>query len=236
MFTHYYTEGVILARRPMRDADEVFTFFTKDFGKIEVTGRSIRKNNSKLRMNTDTFSHVEIGFIQGKSYNTLTDATCLSSFKDAKKSLGKTSLFYRISELVLALVYGQEKDERVYFFLLNSFQKVDKETFSKNSLRLFYCFFSLNLLYFLGHRMYIEKCVFCGKPIKKECYFDPKEGGVTCKDCFSESRFGVYLESVDVLRCFFRPDLKKILQQDPKVCMNILESYLSFVPELQKKN
>ncbi len=234
MFTHYRTEGVILRTRQTREADEIFTLYTKDFGKIDVVGRSIRKNSSKLRMNMSLFSHVEIGFIQGKSYHTLTDVILLNDFKNAKEALGKLSLFYRISEIFLVLVYGQEKDEKIFSFLLKSFQEIDKTVFSKNRLKLFFCFFSFNLLYFLGYKMYIEKCVFCGGAVEEDCYFNPKEGGVVCKSCFLKNPVGTYLENVKSLRCFFGNDLRRVFNQNPKTFLNILEHYLAFIPETQK--
>ena len=86
MFTHHRTEGVILSSRKRRAADEIFTLYTRDFGKLDVIGRSIRKSESKLKMKMSLFSLVEIGFIEGKKYNTLTDVSLISRFKNAKKS------------------------------------------------------------------------------------------------------------------------------------------------------
>lgn len=231
MFTQHQTEGIILSTRKRREADEIFTLYTRDFGKIDVIGRSIRKNSSKLKMNMSLFSLVKIGFIEGKSFNTLTDASVVDNFKSARKDLGKLSLFYRISEVVLSLIYEQEKDENIFLLLQESFKKVNEVSFSKNRLKLFYCFFTFNLLYFLGYKMYIEKCAFCGEMILKDCYFNSKEGGVVCKSCFSQRPAGIYLEDVDFLKSFFKNDLEKTFLQDAKIFITILETYLAFIPE-----
>ncbi len=234
MFTHYRTEGVVLRTRQTREADEIFTLYTKEFGKIDVIGRSIRKSRSKLRMNMSLFSYVEIGFIQGKSYNTLTDVVLVSDFGKTKKTLGKLSLFYRISEVLLSLVYGQEKDEKIFLFLLKSFQKIEETNLSREKIELFFCFFSFRLLYFLGYKVYIEKCVFCKEKIDGAGYFNPREGGVVCGDCFGKDPAGIPLEDVKSLQCFFGNDLAEIFNQNPKTFLNILENYLAFIPELKK--
>ncbi len=234
MFTHHRTEGIILRIRQTREADEIFTLYTKEFGRLDVIGRSIRKSRSKLRMNMSLFSYVEIGFIQGKSYNTLTDAFLISDFKRAKRVLGKLSLFYRISEVLLSLVYGQERDEGVFLFLLRSFQKIEETNLSKGKIELFFCFFSFRLLYFLGYKVYIEKCVFCKEEIKGEGYFNSKEGGVVCGSCFRRDPAGIHLKDVKSLQCFFGNDLEQIFNQNPKTFLNILENYLAFVPEVKK--
>jgi DNA repair protein RecO (recombination protein O) len=231
MFTHHRTEGVILSSRKRRDADEVFTLYTSDFGKLDVIGRSIRKSESKLKMNMSLFSLVEIGFIEGKKYNTLTDVFLVSNPKKAKRDLGKLSLLYRISEVVLSLVYEQERDENIFLLLKESFAKIDETSFSKEKLKLFYCFFTFNLLYFLGYKMYIEKCAFCGEVVLKDCYFNAKEGGVVCMDCFLKNPSGIYLENVQLLKCFFENNLEKTFLQDAKLFLAILENYLAFIPE-----
>ncbi len=236
MFTHHRTEGVILSSRKRRDADEIFTLYTRDFGKLDVIGKSIRKSESKLKMNMSLFSLVEIGFIEGKKYNTLTDVSLISGFKEARKDLGKLSLLYRMSEVVLSLVYEQEKDGNIFLLLRESFSKIDRVSFSKDKLKLFYCFFTFNLLYFLGYKMYIEKCAFCGDVVVKDCYFNAKEGGVVCQDCFLKNPSGIYLENVELLKCFFENNLEKTMLQDAKLFLTILENYLKFIPEKSFNN
>jgi len=234
MFTHYYTEGVVLAKKPIRECDEIITIYTRDFGKVDVIGRAIRKNGSKLRMNVSLFSHVKIGFIQGKSYNTLIDASTVSNFKDARKKLGKLSLFYRISEITLSFVCGQEKDENIFFLLLGSFQKIDKFVLSRDGLKLFFCFFSFNLLYFLGYKLYTEKCVLCTHNMDVDGYFSPKEGGIVCKKCFSRDFFdkdAIYLENVNILRNFLNLEEQKEINGDAKFFAKILDNYLEFIPK-----
>ncbi len=231
MFTHYYTEGVILAKRAVKDADEIITVYTRDFGKLDLIGKSIKKNGSKLKMNTSLFSLAEVGFIQGKSCNTLTDARLISNFKNAKKDLGRLSLLYRMSETILSLVHGEEKDENIFLLISQSLRKIDGFKISKNKLKLFYCFFSFNLLYFLGYKLYIEECASCGSKVESSCYFNPREGGVVCKDCFSKEPAGIYLEEVDSLRRFLENDIRSVKEQDSKVFVDILENYLNYIPE-----
>ena len=231
MFTHYRAHGLILSSRKRGEADEVFTLYTREFGMIDVSGRSIRKSSSKLKMGMSLFSLVEIGFIQGKSYNTLTDVIPLYRFKSAHLDLGKLSLFYRISEIVRSLVYGEEGDEELFSFLLEIFKKIDKSSLKKDELKLFYCFFAFNLLYFLGYKVYIEKCVFCGQEVEKSCYFNSKEGGVVCEGCFVKKPSGAYLEDIEFLRCFFEENMDKVFSQDADFINSILEDYLTFIPE-----
>lgn len=209
MFTHYYTEGIILKKKPVRESDEIITLYTRDFGMINVIGRSIRKNSSKLRMSTSLFSQIEVGFIQGKSYNTLTDVRLTSSFKNVKNDIRKTSLFYRISEITISLIRGEERDEDIYLLLQNSFQKIDKIDLFGDSLKVFYYLFCFRLLCLLGHKIDVEKCVFCGEKVEKKCFFDPQRGDVSCRKCLQEIGKDIYLEEA-----WF---LQKILETEKRV-------------------
>ncbi len=234
MFTHHRTDGIVLARKEKGEADEVLTLFTKDFGKVEVVGRSIRKGGSKLRMSMSLFSHVEISFIEGKAYNTLTDARTIQDPKDAKEDLKKLSFLYRISELTLLLLKGPQEEERILSLLLSTIEEVDKKDLSREELKLLFCLFSFRILYFLGYKLYTEKCVFCGSAIEKECIFDPKEGGVACKKCSRSAFSGIRLHKVTLLRDLFSANSAPS-EKDVDTLLHALENYLSFIPEAKGK-
>ena len=74
MATYYRTQGYVIKKTGLREADQLFTIYTEDYGKIDVLGRGIRKITSKLRSGIDLFCFSEIEFVQGKAYKTLTDA------------------------------------------------------------------------------------------------------------------------------------------------------------------
>jgi len=55
MFTHYRTQGFILKKADAGEADRLFTVYTKDFGKLELLARAVRKIKSKLRAGLEIF-------------------------------------------------------------------------------------------------------------------------------------------------------------------------------------
>ncbi len=230
MFTHHYVEGLVVSETAKGESDKIFNIYTREFGKISLLGKSIRKEKSKLKMNLQLFSHVKVGFIEGRVYNTITDVSSVSVFKNAKNHLGKLSLFYRISELMLSFMKGEEKDEKVFTFLLNAFQKINETELSVKELELFYCFFSFQILRLLGYEPRIQSCILCRKGIKKECYFDSKRGGVVCNKCFKKGRIGVYLEDVRVLSFFLNLNIKDF-PQSAKAPVHVVDEFLSFVSE-----
>ena len=57
MFLRYKTQGIIIKRTNLGEFDRLLTVYTKDFGKILIRGKSIRKNQAKLK------GHLELFFI-----------------------------------------------------------------------------------------------------------------------------------------------------------------------------
>ncbi|MBU2635445.1 recombination protein O N-terminal domain-containing protein, partial [Patescibacteria group bacterium] len=55
MTVHYRTQSFILEKTDLREADQVFTIYAKDFGKLKILGKAIRKIKSKLRPGAELF-------------------------------------------------------------------------------------------------------------------------------------------------------------------------------------
>ena len=53
MFFHYRTQCLILKKENQGEADQLFCVFCKNFGKLEILGKSIRKISSKLRQGAE---------------------------------------------------------------------------------------------------------------------------------------------------------------------------------------
>jgi DNA repair protein RecO (recombination protein O) len=106
MFLHYRTLGIFLKKEDWAEADQLFTVYTKDFGKLEILGKAIRKISSKLRSGAEIFYLSEIEFIQGKTHKTLTDAILIEKFENLKNNLNKLKVAYEISQVLDNLVSG----------------------------------------------------------------------------------------------------------------------------------
>ena len=175
MFIHYRTLGLVLKKENRGENDQLFTFYTKDFGKLEILGKAIRKISSKLRSGTDVFYLSEIEFIQGKAQKTLTDAVLVDKFKNLRKDLKRLAVAYKISEVVDDLIKDQEKDEKIWRLVSETFHKLDNLTLLPVNYFLIYYYFLWNLFSVLGYQPEIYKCSFCQKKLEpNKIYFSIK--------------------------------------------------------------
>jgi len=214
MFVHHRTEGLILKKEERGEADLLFTIYTKDFGKLEVLGKAVRKIASKLRPSAEVFYLSEIEFIQGKSQKTLTDAILIDKFSEVKKELKKTRIASKIAEVLDSLIRGQEPDEKIWQLLTETFQKLKTEL----PLIVYYYFF-WNFIVILGYQPELYHCIRCRKKIiAGKNYFLPREGGITCDSCgpaFPDVTSGgkeISPETIKILRIIIKKDWLTLLK------------------------
>lgn len=188
MTVRYRSQCFVFKKKDVREADRSFVVFTKDFGKIEVVGRAIRKIDSKLRAGIDEFYFSEIEFIQGKNFKTLVDAVAI------KKIRGEE--YQKISEAADELIGGQEPDEDVWNLLaevFNSFETI-----------ILYYYFLFNLLAILGYQINLYDCVKCRKKlIPQKNYLILRDGGIICSNCSDDSlkdKISIPPEIIKILR------------------------------------
>ena len=244
MFTHYRTQGIFLKKEDRGEADQLFTIYTKDFGKLEILGKAIRKIKSKLRAGAELFYFSEIEFIQGKAYKTLTDAILIDKFENIRKDLERLGVCYQISKVLDSLVKGQERDEKIWHLLLETFKRLNSPNLKSTIYNLQYYYFLWNLLSLLGFKPELFSCPICREKLLAETfYFMPKEGGVVCWRCLKklspeekERVKEISVDTVKILRIFLSRDWGilpklKIIKEKKKNLKEISELYLAFLKE-----
>ena len=165
MAVHYRTQGFVIKKTDRGEADQLFTIYTKDFGKLEILGKAIRKIKSKLRGGIELFYLSEIEFIQGKTYKTLTDAILIESFPNIRKNLKKLAVAHRIAENLDDLVKGQEPDKEIWELLLETFNKLNTKYKIQDTRYIIYYYFLWNLFSILGYQPELTKNTLSGKKI-----------------------------------------------------------------------
>lgn len=245
MFVHYRSQGFILKKVDRGEADQILTIYTKDFGKLEILAKAIRKTSSKLRAGTEIFYLSEIEFIQGKAHKTLTDAILIEKFENLRKNLKRLRVAYKISEVLDNFISGQEPDEKIWYLLNEFFDKLNNLKLEIKNWKpeIFYYYFIWNLLSVLGYEPELYNCVLCQKKlVPGKLFFSPKEGGIICHSCQKsvKSTKEINLEAIKILRIILKKDWPnlsrlKIKNQDFDSLKIISEYFLSEIIPLSEK-
>jgi len=250
MFLKYRTQGLIFKKEERGEADQLFTVFTRDFGKLEVLGKAIRKISSKLGSGIEIFYLSEIEFIQGKIYKTLTDAFLIEKFQNLRKDLERLDIAYKISEDLDNFVKGEEPDEKIWQLILETFEKLNNPNLQSSiterlsegreegiffDFNLQYYYFFWNFISILGYKPELYFCPICRKKLKPEkLYFSSKEGGIICQDC--SKSFGVPSGSGIETKPEVVKILRKILEKDWKILSRLrnIKEYLKSIETISK--
>jgi len=241
MFIHYRTQGFIIKKNNKGEANQLFTIYTKDFGKIKILGKAIRKGKSKLRGAIELFYLSEIEFIQGKIHKTLTNAVLIESFSNIRKDLEKLSVSYKIFNVLDNLIKGQESDTKIWQLLNETFKTLNNwkmnPAFSGRKLEILYYYFLWNFFSVLGYQPELYNCCVCRKKLTPEkLFFHKEKPGIICNNCFKalKSVKEVNSATVKILRLILEKNwqiLSKLkIDSETQKSLNIIsEEYYLFI-------
>jgi DNA repair protein RecO (recombination protein O) len=237
MFKKHKTQGFILKEKEVDEADIIFFVFSKDFGRLDLLAKSIRKISSKLRPQMELFSLVEVGFIEGKRGERLVETKSLERFSRIKKDLKRIFLAQKISEILDLLIKGSEKEERIFNLLKEVFERLNSLSFKKTE-ELF-CYFFWNLIWILGFLPNFNECDFCKNKIKENCFFSFEKSNTICSKCRKKEKEKLFLLDFSTIKLiklilnqnFIFLEKIKISKKVVKKCLDFSEKWLNFLLE-----
>jgi len=133
----YRVEGIVIRRKNFGEADRILTLFTKNYGKIKILAKGVRRITSRRGPNIELFNQVEISVHQGKTFDLLTEAQVLNTFSHLRKNLDLVGLAFHVCEIVDGLCPEHQSHSKIYDLMLNVLNQLDSglvHSFEKNLL------------------------------------------------------------------------------------------------------
>ena len=138
----YKTEGVVIKRSNLSEADRILTIFTKKHGKIKILAKGVRRINSRRGPNVELFNEVAVFVHHGRTFDILTEVELKNSFSKIRKKLDLVGLAFHVCELVDNLCPENEPHPQIYEHLKEVLSQLDQGLVHK---------FERNLLIELGY-------------------------------------------------------------------------------------
>ncbi len=176
-------EGIILSRRDFRENDQMVTLYSVEKGKMEVLARGVKKIVSKNSAHLEPCFLVEAEILSGKDISHLIKVQSINIYKNIRQDLNKLLIAGYTIDLANKFLQTGEKDERIFHFLREWLEFLDQS--GEMSSALVYAFI-LKLLFLLGFRPELDKCVNCESEDVAGFYYSG--GGVICADCTNKKR------------------------------------------------
>lgn len=176
----FHADGLVIRSREYGESDRLLTLFSREWGKLRVVAKGVRKPKSRQRAGAQLFTYGEFLLYRGKSLHTVNQADPKESFPHLWADFDQSMAASAMAELLdLATVENQPQPELFVltltsFFLLENIDPV-----------LLQCAYALRLMTYLGYQPRLTECAGCGEPVQGEpLFFNAGMGGVLCPTCY----------------------------------------------------
>lgn len=122
----YKTEGIILKRTDLGEADRSFIIYTREYGKIQARARSVRKQESKLKGFLEPLTHSVFALAKSRTVDIITDIEPINIFPRLRANLESLNKACYVASLADKLIVGPEQDEALWQLLLSTFIYLDE--------------------------------------------------------------------------------------------------------------
>ncbi len=123
----FKTEGIILKRRNLGEADRILTVFSLQKGKISVLAKGVRRITSRRSGNVELLNRVSMYLHPAKTFLILTEASSLNTFQKIKSDLTLSTYAYHIIELIDKLTAENQENRNLYEHLVEVLRRLERK-------------------------------------------------------------------------------------------------------------
>jgi recombinational DNA repair protein (RecF pathway) len=124
---NFRTEGIIIKRRNFGEADRILTVMTREYGKIKMIAKGVRKITSRRSAHIELLNYTVLHLYKGHALSILTEAKMLEDFSPIKENFDKIGLAYHVCELIDGLCPENQENRNVYFLLQRTLFELSKQ-------------------------------------------------------------------------------------------------------------
>lgn len=185
MSSLYSTTGIILSRRDFREADRLYSVFTRSHGKVEFIARGGHKPLAKLTPHLEMAAEVELLLVDGRTFQTVAGVERQRRFMDPSVDLSRLLLIQNSLSLVDLALRPNERDPILYDLIVDWLVFVaDVGTLSDERSAFLLGSFLLKLMSICGYRPELSICLACRRMVEPGSFrWHALKGGVVCEDC-----------------------------------------------------
>jgi DNA repair protein RecO (recombination protein O) len=188
--THNTTKGIVLKTMPYKENDLLVYVYTREFGKITLKGRGVRKMTSKNASLVMPMTLAEFELIPRRGISTLLRGHVINYYHNIKKTIESEIIADYLLEYYYR--YVKENDPKLddYNFLKETLEVLDRGA----SYKVVYNVINAHLMKINGLSLMLDHCVFCDST--KVVDFSLDNGGFVCE----QHHHGLKQYDIDMLK------------------------------------
>lgn len=175
----YRTQGVVLRRRDLGEADRILTVYTDQYGKLRLVAKGTRRTKSRLAGHLEPFSRTSLLIAKGRNLDVITQASLIDPYKTLRQDESLIAYAGYFADLLDAFTPDAQENVSVYELLVAALERLDRRADPGITAAAL----ELRLLGQLGFRPELEQCIVCGRSLEPVTNGFSVEGGVLCPEC-----------------------------------------------------
>jgi DNA repair protein RecO (recombination protein O) len=178
------SEALVLRTYPLREADLVVSFLSRDQGKLRGVAKRARRPKSTFGAGLERLSHVRMAYYQNEIRELVNLDSCeliRSQFELVSDYWAGVAMDY-FAEVSDQLLPAGEPNEKFFRLLLAVMDWLHSAPDSNSAWRAI-TYFSLWAVRLSGWLPELDVCLGCGSVLEDRAFFTRGQAGLICNDC-----------------------------------------------------
>lgn len=207
------TQGLVLRVSDYNDHDALLTLLTREYGRITVKARGLRRKNSPLSAPCQLLAYGEFTLFEYRGMHTVNEAHSIELFHGLRRDLVKLSLGTYFAQVAEVISQEDTPSGQLLSLVLNCLFALSKLKESEHKVK---AVFELRCACIAGYYPDLSACHLCGNELPDR--LDASAGVLECSRCRSAESSGLRLPlspgALDAMRYITTCDSKRLLAFD----------------------
>lgn len=203
-------QGLVLRVTPYKDHDALLTVLTRDYGKLTLKARGLKRKNSPLSAPCQLLAYGEFTVFEYRGMHTINEAHSIELFQQLRRDLTRLSLATYFAQAAEVLSQEDTPNPELLSLVLNCLFSLSKMNADERQVK---AVFELRAACIAGYAPDLSGCHGCGCEIADR--FDISEGRLECAACRDMASPGIRMpvsaSTLDAMRYICYCDSKRLM-------------------------
>jgi DNA repair protein RecO (recombination protein O) len=212
----YRLSAIVLGKREVGETDRVYTFYTREMGKVRAKAVGARKPTAKLAGQLETLSLVGFTLVRNRGLGRVSGAIAEETFPHIRADYETLRIALDTVAVFDRLIGLEEPDAGIFDALSEYLMLLDEVAArgEEGKATLLSEAFLVRLLDMLGYRIEADACAVSGDRVRsgERCFFSPSAGGIVAEAHAGRDAVRIGENTVKLIRLFLRNRLPAALR------------------------
>lgn len=200
------TEAIILRQMPYQETGALVSAYTREFGKITLRARGVKKLTSKNAAGVQALTRSELTLMPRSGISTLIRAQALAHYPHIKAQIACEIVADYLLEYCYRYEEDNQPDEACFQMLKETLEALE----TGYAYQLIYCMILVFIMERNGVTLMVDGCVHCGSPAVAG--FSLGEGGFVCREHMGARDLQMPKETLKLLRHIYKRPMRDVGQ------------------------